>query len=268
MDEIANFNKNRWNELARSNVAFSRPRLDLDPASARELVDAQGLVGELQGKQVLCLASGGGQQSAAFGILGAQVTVVDLADTQLERDREAAEHFGLDIRTIQGDMRDLGALESGFFDLVWQSYSINFVPGIEQVLDEVKRVLRPNGLYMLEFANPFTFMSVNEGSWDGSSYRLEVPYIDGQEVTELFPDGGIWDVEQSPGEWIKVQGPKEFRHNLGTVMTGLAQRQFVILGLWEHIEGDLAAKPGSWEHYIAFAPPWMKVWARLQPDVF
>jgi hypothetical protein len=121
---------------------------------------------------------------------------------------------------------------------------------------------------MLEFGNPFTFMSVDEDSWDGEGYRLQVPYIDGQEVTELFPNWGVWDVEQSPGEWIKVPGPKEFRHHLGTVITGLAQRNFVILGLWEASIGDPTAEPGSWEHYTAFAPPWMKVWTQLRPDVF
>ena len=39
MDEIASYNKERWEELARGNVTFSRPALDLDPASAREMVE-------------------------------------------------------------------------------------------------------------------------------------------------------------------------------------------------------------------------------------
>ncbi len=268
MDDLAEFNRARWNNLARSNVEFSKPRLDLDTAAARVLVDPQGLVGELDGKQVLCLASGGGQQSAAFGLLGAQVTVVDLAEAQLERDREAAAHYGLKIRTLQGDMRDLRLLETDTFDLVWQSYSINFVPSVEEVFEEVKRVLRPRGLYMLEFANPFTFMSGDEDTWNGEGYLVKVPYIDGQEVTEIFPEWGIWDVERSPGEWIKVPGPKEFRHALGTVINGLARRHFVILGLWENMDGNLDAQPGSWEHFLAYAPPWMKVWCRLRPDIF
>ena len=39
---------------------------------------------------VLCLAAGGGQQSVAFALLGANVTVFDLSETQLEHDRLAA----------------------------------------------------------------------------------------------------------------------------------------------------------------------------------
>ena len=92
MDELAQYNKTRWEELARSNVEFSRPWLDLDGSSARIKVDPYGMMKEIGGNQVLCLSSGGGQQSAAFGLLGAQVTIFDLSETQLERDHLAAEH--------------------------------------------------------------------------------------------------------------------------------------------------------------------------------
>jgi len=37
---------------------------------------------------VLCLASGGEQQSAIFGLLGADVTVLDLCAQQLAGDRQ------------------------------------------------------------------------------------------------------------------------------------------------------------------------------------
>ena len=38
---------------------------------------------------------------------GSNVTVLDLSETQLERDRLAASHYGHSIVTEQGDMRDL-----------------------------------------------------------------------------------------------------------------------------------------------------------------
>ena len=117
MDEIARYNKDRWEELAEANVEFSRPYLDLDPPRARECVDPHGMIGEVDGKDVLCLASGGGQQSAAFGVLGANVTVLDLSETQLQRDRQAAAHHGRRIETVQGDMRDLSRFGDASFDV-------------------------------------------------------------------------------------------------------------------------------------------------------
>src|SRR5215475_329264 len=128
MDEIARYNRERWRALAAANALYTRPRLDLDKQTARELVDPASAFGDLKGKRVLCLAGGGGRQSAAFGLLGAEVTVVDLSPEQLERDRQMAQHYNLAITLLEGDMRDLSALAQSSFDIVYQPYSLNFVP--------------------------------------------------------------------------------------------------------------------------------------------
>ena len=127
-DDVAQYNQERWEELAAQGLEYTRPILDLDAESALALVDPKGVAGDVSGKDVLCLAGAGGQQSAAFGILGAKVTVLDITETQLERDREAAAHYGIDVRTVQGDMRDLSVFDDGSFDLVHQAHSINFIP--------------------------------------------------------------------------------------------------------------------------------------------
>ena len=114
-DDVAQYNQERWEELAAQGLEYTRPILDLDAESALALVDPKGVAGDVSGKDVLCLAGAGGQQSAAFGILGAKVTVLDITETQLERDREAAAHYGIDVRTVQGDMRDLSVFDDGSF---------------------------------------------------------------------------------------------------------------------------------------------------------
>src|SRR5687768_570990 len=82
MDDIARYNKERWEDLARNNVEWSRPLLDLTPDAARQAVDPHNLLGELRGRDVLALAGGGGQQSASFAMLDANVTVLDISETQ------------------------------------------------------------------------------------------------------------------------------------------------------------------------------------------
>src|SRR5476649_159019 len=124
MDEVAQYNTARWRELAEADAVFTRPSLNMTPESAREHVDAEGLFGTLEGKHVLCLAGGGGDQSAGFALLGADVTVFDLSEQQLARDRQAAEHYGNAVRIVQGDMRDLSALAPAGFDIVYQPHSI------------------------------------------------------------------------------------------------------------------------------------------------
>ena len=57
-----------------------------------------------RGKDILCIGSGGGQQAVLFSAYGCNVTDIDISGRQLEKDREMAEKFHLDIATEEGDM--------------------------------------------------------------------------------------------------------------------------------------------------------------------
>ena len=259
MDDIAETNRERWNALARANVEYSQPFLDFTPEQAAQHVYRHGVIKDVAGKRVLCLASGGGQDSAAFGLLGADVTVLDLSDVQLERDRQAADHHGLKVTTLHGDMRDLSAFADSTFNVVWQVYSINFVPFVEPVFREVARVLKPGGIYFVQFHNPFV-QSLDDSSWNGESYPLKGIYLDGEDMSHSFPH---WDVEQPDGTTIRLVGPHEFRHTLSTVLNTLVSNGFILLGLWEWIRGDENPEPGSWAHFTQVAPPYLSTfWKR------
>ena len=262
MDDISQTNRERWNALARANVEYSRPFLDFTAEDASHHVYRHGILKDVSGKQVLCLASGGGQDSVAFGLLGADVTVLDLSDVQLERDRQGAAHHGLQTKTIQGDMRDLSVFPDNHFDIVWQVYSINFVPSVEPVFREVRRVLKPDGIYFLQFANPFA-IGVDNEEWDGAAYPLNSLYLDGEDLYERFP---IWHVDRPDGTRVKCDSPHEFRHTLGTVVNTLASNGFVLLGLWEWMRENEPLEPGSWAHFTHIMPPWFSTFWRLRKE--
>jgi SAM-dependent methyltransferase len=259
MDDIARTNRERWNALARANVQYSQPFLDFTPEQAARYVYRHGVIQDVRGQRVLCLASGGGQDSVAFGLLGAQVTVWDLSDVQLERDRQAAEHHGFQVTTLRGDMRDLSPFAGAVFDVVWQVYSLNFVPSVEPVFVEVRRVLKPGGIYFMQFANPFVH-GVDDDGWNGESYPLKSLYRDGEDMTAIFPH---WDVEQPDGSSVRLPGPHEYRHTLSTVLNSLVQNGFILLGLWEWMRDDENPEPGSWAHFTQVAPPYLSTfWQR------
>ena len=258
-DDVAQYNQERWEDLAAHGLEYTRPILDLDAESALAMVDPQGVAGDLSGKDVLCLAGAGGQQSAAFVILGAKVTVLDITETQLERDRDAAAHYGIDVRTVQGDMRDLSAFEDGSFDLVHHAHSINFIPDPLPVFREVTRVLRPGGLYLIRCSNPFVHGLYD--NWNGEGYVVKARYED----AELHDEDPHWEFEGFDGTEKKVAGPREFRHTLSTMLNGLAGLRLVLLGLWEDTTDETDPEPGSWEHFVSVAPPYMTIWSRLSP---
>jgi SAM-dependent methyltransferase len=253
MDDIARTNRERWNALASANVQYSQPFLDFTPEQAAEFIYRHGVLKNVGGQRVLCLASGGGQDSVAFGLLGAEVTVLDLSDVQLERDRQAADHHGLAVTTLHGDMRDLSAFAADTFDVVWQNYSINFVPSVEPVFHEVRRVLKLGGIYFLAFHNPFV-EGVDDESWTGKAYEIKSLYREGEDITDTVPD---WDVEQPGSATVRLPGPHEFRHTLSTVMNTLVQNGFSLLGLWEWMRSDENPEPGSWAHFTQVAPPYL-----------
>jgi SAM-dependent methyltransferase len=259
LDRIAAYNQERWDELSREGVTFGRPWLDLTREEAIRRIDPEGIAGDVRGRDVLCLAASGGQQSAAFGVLGARVTVFDLSGTQLEKDRAAAARYGFAVSTEQGDMRDLSRFPPASFDLVWLAHGINFVPDARRVIGGAVRVLREGGLLRLECTNPYVHGAWD--AWNGEGYLLRAPFADGGEVTWADPDW-VFEVD---GREKRMRGPREFRHALSTIVNALVAAGMTILGLWEAGHGDAAAAPGSWRHFVTVAPPWITVWARAAP---
>ncbi len=270
-NRITAYNKRQWEALVDAGVPCSRPVLNMTLEQARSLADKHGILGELHRRTVLCLAQGGGQQSVAFALLGAQVTVFDQSEKQLARDREAAEHYGFEIRTVRGDIRDLSAFDEGEFTVVSQGYSINFVPQVDRVFDDVARVLRAGGKYELMCHNPFVHGSWVDGCWGsrwpkedlwkGEGYPIRLAYIEGAEITTLDPHWNFFDGDGNPR---RVPSPQEFRHLLSTVINGLVDRRLAILKIVEWPEGDPNSEPGSWDHYVSFAPPWLTIWSQKE----
>jgi 2-polyprenyl-3-methyl-5-hydroxy-6-metoxy-1,4-benzoquinol methylase len=257
VDEVARYNVERWRNLAEADALFSRPWLGLTPDTAARRMEAFEL-GDISGRKVLCLAAGGGQQSVALALCGADVTVVDLSPEQIERDRLAAAHYGLEVECLVGDMRELSALHRRDFDVVLHPYAIAFVPDARAVFKEVKATLRRGGCYCVVLPNPFT-VGLQQSDWNGQAYTLRHAY---------WADGSI--SEEDP-EWVHqstaaIAGPRTYRHRLGDTINGLFDLGFELTKVSDtlHMHPDLDAEPGSWDHLVAFAPPWIALWLTLK----
>ena len=60
--------------------------------------------GEMKGKKILGLASGGGQQIPVFTALGADCTVLDYSTEQLKREEEVGKREGYTPKCVRADM--------------------------------------------------------------------------------------------------------------------------------------------------------------------
>ncbi len=112
---------------------------------------------DLKGLKILGLASGGGQQGPILAAQGADVTIFDNSDKQLLQDQVVSDKYDLNIKTVQGDMRDLSVFPDSTFDLIFNPCSVLFVDDVLPVWNACYRVLKPNGILMTGLMHPLSF---------------------------------------------------------------------------------------------------------------
>jgi len=114
--------------------------------------------GDLKGKKLLGLASGGGQQMPVFSKLGAQCTIFDNSLSQLDKEKMVAQREGYEIEIIRGDMTKKLPFEDETFDLIFHPVSNCYVAEVEPIWKECFRVLKKGGRLLSGFDNGMNFL--------------------------------------------------------------------------------------------------------------
>ena len=178
---------------------------------------------DMRGVDLLCLASGGGQQSPILAATGATVTVLDNSPEQLAQDLYVAEREQLEIKLVRGDMRDLSTFEDNSFDVIVHPCSNLFVPNVRPVWQEAGRVLRTGGTLLAGFCNPVNYIFDQHAADDGVlEVRHSLPYSDLVSLKEAELQAFIDDLQ-----------PLEFSHTLEDQIGGQIDAGFAITGLYE-----------------------------------
>jgi len=232
--EILNHNKNNWEEKVKQHNRWTIPVSSEDIQRAKRndwsiVVTSTKPVPkewfpELPGKKVLCLASGGGQQGPILAAAGAEVTVLDISEAQLQQDTLVAERDQLAIRTVLGSMTDLSVFDSESFDLIVHPVSNLYVPEIGKVWEEAFRVLKPGGVLISGFMNPVFYLFDWELEEKGVlQVKHSIPYS---------------ELDYSSEEEILRSGiALEFGHTLEAQIQGQIRTGFVIAGFYEDTFG-------------------------------
>jgi SAM-dependent methyltransferase/ADP-ribose pyrophosphatase YjhB (NUDIX family) len=245
-------NRRAWDALVRRRQGFTRPARDDDFGNPwAHIGSADWLGGDVRGKRVLCLASGGGRQSALFAAAGAHVTVVDISPAMLALDRLVATERGLDVRVVEASMDDLSALPEAGFDIVSQPVSTCYVPDIAAVYREVARVLVDGGLYVSQHKQPVSLQADVRASARG--YELIEPY---------YRAGPLPPVAGSKHREV---GTLEFLHRWEQLIGGLCRAGFTIEDLAEPLHANEESDPGEFKHRSRYVPPYVRIKARRVP---
>jgi ubiquinone/menaquinone biosynthesis C-methylase UbiE len=176
--------------------------------------------GELRGKKVLGLASGGGQQMPIFAALGADCTVLDYSERQLRSERAVAEREGYPIRIVRGDMTQPLPFSDGEFDLIFHPVSNCYVREVKPIWRECYRVLKPGGTLLSGVDHCINYI------------------VDEQEerIINRLPFDPVADEAQR--EQLKAtDSGMQFSHTLEEQINGQLEAGFTLLALYEDTNG-------------------------------
>ena len=177
--------------------------------------------GDLRGKKILGLASGGGQQMPVFAALGAECTVFDYSKKQIESDIAVAEREGYEIRAIRGDMTKPLPFDDGQFDLIFHPVSNCYVKDVKSIWRECYRVLKPGG-YLLSGTDHFV------------NYIVDA---DEKEIINSLPFDPTENEEQRKQLEADDAG-MQFSHTIEEQINGQLEAGFTLLELYEDTNGE------------------------------
>jgi SAM-dependent methyltransferase len=213
---------NKWTVPVASSVIAAARRGDWQVLLTPSKPVPRAWFPDLKGCDLLCLASGGGQQGPVFAAAGANVTVLDNSPAQLDRDWDVAMREGLTISAVEGDMAHL-PFEDASFDLIFHPVSNCFVPDVLPVWREAFRVLRPGGSLLAGFSNPLLYIFDDDKLQAGQLLvRHAVPYSDLTSLTAAERQ-----------KYIDRGEPLAFGHTLTDQIGGQLEAGFLLASMYE-----------------------------------
>ncbi len=173
-------------------------------------------------RSVLDLGCGLGRHALYFARNGFDVTAVDLSEDAVRYVKEKAEEEGLRIICKMADMTGL-PFEAHSFDRVFSYHVISHqdTTGVQKVIDEIARVLKPDGRVFLTLCSKehFAFSEESFPRVDENTVlktegaEVEVPHFfaDKEIIKELFRNYGLLQVRHIT-ECAMENGGKERSH--------------------------------------------------------
>jgi SAM-dependent methyltransferase len=178
----------------------------------------------LKGAKVLGLASGGGQQMPVFAAQGADCTVLDYSDRQLENERMVAAREGYAIEIVKADMTKPLPFGDRVFDLIFHPVSNCYVEDVYHVWNECFRVLKPRGILIAGMCNGFQYL-FNDESPDPLRVVYKLPY-------NPLKDPALYE------QGVKNNDGIQFSHGIEEQIGGQIKAGFTLTGLYEDRDAE------------------------------
>lgn len=176
---------------------------------------------KMMGAKVLGPASGGGQQMPIFTALGANCTILDYSDSQLESERMVAQRENYQIEIVQGDMTKPLPFEDATFDVIFHPVSNCYVEEVLPIWREAYRVLKKGGVLMAGLDNGINFLFNDEET----------------ELVNRLPFNPLRDPKLFE-ESMKNDWGIQFSHTIEEQVGGQLKASFRLTDIYEDTNGE------------------------------
>jgi SAM-dependent methyltransferase len=171
-----------------------------------------GVLGDVEGKDVLEVGSGAGQCSRWVRTHGGRSYGLDLSHRQLQHSRRLDEQTRIAVPSVLGTATSLPFADATF-DVVFCSFgALQFVSEIDLAVAETARVLRPGGRFAFSITHPTRWMFPDDPTEAGlvasQSYWDRTPYVEVDDAT-----GQVAYVEhhRTLGDWVALLSGRGFK---------------------------------------------------------
>ena len=223
-----------------ANAQREQERLDL-PLCRIEFESTLWLIDKYFPKQgrICDIGSGTGRYSIELLHKGYQVSLFDLSDQELKLAETHLQKQGFSAdQLITGDARDLSVFDSNTFDaalLLGPLYHIVEPAERAQVLQELKRILKPNAVAILAYLNSWGL--IKTGVSDFPDWYKDISFLRSMLLEHTFsvhqlsgftecywstPAAALKEVKDAGLELISYAGAESFTGGMGGLIERLA----------------------------------------------
>lgn len=114
---------------------------------------------KLENSSVIDIGGGFGRLIPVFKDRFGDITIFDFSQKLLEVAEQTSEQMGLKIKTLKGDINDISEIINQKYDAVTMIRVSHHLDNIEEVLKNIKEILKDDGIFILEIANKIHFKS-------------------------------------------------------------------------------------------------------------
>ena len=226
-------NRKAWNHRTEEawSILYGKPsvfakQLAEDPK--KHLSRTIDFLGDVSGKRIVNLLGSNGRKAVPLALLGADVTVVDISESNKRYAQALARCAGVEINYILGDILSFDTTKiHETFDIVFMELGImHYFIDLAPVASLIYQLLKPGGRYVLDDSHPIKKCIKMDD--------VDTPYLEGDYFDPAVVESSV-AYSSALDNYEESNPPKVMmrRWTLGEIITAIAEANLTIKKLSE-----------------------------------